>query len=259
MNRAQDEEFARQYWQPSKKAAAEAGIKSALGYAILYDTRVQGGMQEVIKRARVRLGGKVGDVATGKEITEQEFLRAFVDERIKRHLRISAHQRNQAEDLSKQADALEEQAALAEPDRAEELKRQAADKRKKAKQYASNAAALEISANKTRGPSLLALVDSGDLNLYDQQERRIYLKGKPGVAIESLTPGAEQDRTVVGSGVVVSALRISSRSSLAGGGSGGGTSLKCRRSYLGPPSRAVPGPVRANQGPSLAVQPRVNE
>src|SRR5205823_6661226 len=41
MNRAQDEEFARQYWAPAKKSAAEVGIKSALGYAILYDTRVQ--------------------------------------------------------------------------------------------------------------------------------------------------------------------------------------------------------------------------
>ena len=151
-------------------------------------------MQELIKRARTRLGGKVGDVATEKGITEKEFLQAFVDERIKRHLHISAHQKDQAEDLKKEAVALDE-AASVDPDHADALRRQAEEKRKKAKQYTANGAALEISANKTRGPSLLALVDSGDLNLYDGQERKIYLKGKPGVAIESLTPGAAIDQT----------------------------------------------------------------
>src|SRR5262249_45010127 len=99
-----------------------------------------------------------------------------------------------AEDLKNEAAALEN-AAAADPVHADALRSQAEEKRKKAKQYAANAAALEISANRTRGPSLLALVDSGDLNLYDAQERKIYLKGKAGVAIDSLIPGAAIDAT----------------------------------------------------------------
>ncbi len=194
MNRAQDEEFALQYWEPSKKAAREAGIKSALGYVILYDTRIQGGMQQVLKKTHERLGGKVGDTVGTKEITEQEFLRVFVEERVNRNLRISANQKKQAEELNKEAQALEDAAAAA-PDRAPELRGQAADKRKKAKQYAANASALEISANKTRGPSLMALVDSGDLNLYGDTDGKIYLTGKSGVVITGLKSGATIDST----------------------------------------------------------------
>jgi len=194
MNRAQDEEFTRQYWEPSKKAVREAGIKSALGCVILYDTRVQGGMQQVLKKTQERLGGKVGDMIRGREITEQEFLHVFVEERVNRNLRISVNQKKQAEELNKEAQALED-AAVAAPDRAPELRDQAADKRKKAKQYAANASALEISANKTRGPSLRALVDSGDLNLYGDTDGQIYLTGKSGVAITGLKPGATIDST----------------------------------------------------------------
>ncbi len=196
MNRAQDEEFARQYWQPSKKAAREAGIKSALGYVILYDTHVHGGMQYDLKKTRERLGGKPGDTVGGREITEQEFLRVFVDERIQRNLRISANQKKKAEELNKEAQALEDR-AVADPDRAPELRDQAANKRKQAKRNAANAAALEISANKTRGPSLKALVDSGDLNLFGDADGKIYLKGKPGVAINGLKAGATIDSTTL--------------------------------------------------------------
>ena len=196
MNRAQDEEFTRQYWEPSKQSAREAGIKSALGYAILYDTRVQGGVQKVLKKTMELLGGKIGNTVGGKEITEQEFLRVFVEERIQRNLRISANQKSQAEELSKEADALEEEAAMAaDPELAKRLRLQAANKRNMAKQNAANAAALQMSANKTRGPSLRTLVDSGDLNLYGDAEGKIYLKGKSGVAINGLKPGAMIDST----------------------------------------------------------------
>jgi phosphatidylserine/phosphatidylglycerophosphate/cardiolipin synthase-like enzyme/monoamine oxidase/subtilisin family serine protease len=194
MDRAQDEEFTRQYWEPTKKRAAASNIKTALGHVIFYDTKVQGGLDEVQKKTEARLGGKVGDTVGGKQIGEQESLLTFVDERIQRHLRISANQKKKAGELEKIAQALYEQAA-ADVGHGGELIGQAAEKRKKAKQYAANAAALEISAKKTRGPSLMALVDSGDLDLYDGEERRIYLKGKPGVAIDSLKPGAAIDVT----------------------------------------------------------------
>lgn len=194
MNRAQDEEFARQYWEPSARAAKEVGIQSALGYALLYDTRIQGGQQQVLKRTLERLGGTIGDTLMGKAITEQEFLRVFVDERVQRNLRISANQKKQAEELNQEADALEEQAArAADPELARELRQQAADKRKKAKQNAANAAALDISSNKTRGPSWKALVASGDLNLYGDAHGKIHLKGKASVEIAGLEPGATID------------------------------------------------------------------
>jgi len=196
MERAQDEEFARSYWNPAKKSAAEAGIKTALGHVILYDTRVQGGMQQVLKKTKERLGGNVGDIVGGKEITELEFLRAFVEQRIQRNLNISARQKKQAEELNKEAEALEGQAAAAANlELAKGLRLQAANKRKKAKQYVANAAALEISSNKTRGPSLRELVNSSDLNLSGDADGKIYLKGKPGVAITGLEPGATIDST----------------------------------------------------------------
>jgi GH25 family lysozyme M1 (1,4-beta-N-acetylmuramidase)/subtilisin family serine protease/outer membrane protein OmpA-like peptidoglycan-associated protein len=194
MDRAQDEEFTRQYWEPAKRRAAASNIKTALGHAIFYDTKVQGGLDQVQKKTEARLGGKAGDTIGGKQIGEQEALRAFMEERIQRHFRISANQRKLSEDLSKEARELED-AAATDPERAETLRERAAEKRKKAKQNAANAAALVVSANKTRGPSLMALVESGDLDLYDGDERRIYLKGKSGVAIASLSPGAAVDST----------------------------------------------------------------
>src|SRR5882724_1955248 len=195
MDRAQDEEFGRQYWQPAKAKAAKSNIKSALGHAIFYDTRIQGGLEQVAKSVEKRLSGKTGEIVNGKEITEMESLRAFVEERIQRNLRISAYQKKQAAELNKNAQELED-AAAADPARAQELKHQAAEKRKKAKEYAANSAALVVSSTKTRGPTFTALVESGDLDLYDGDAAKIYLKGKPGVAVESLKPGATIDAEV---------------------------------------------------------------
>ena len=192
MDQAQDEEFTRQYWEPAKKKAAAQNVKSALGHAVFYDTRIQGGLDQVSQSTNAKLGGSVGQTVNGKEIAELDSLRTFVDERIQRNLRISVYQKKQAADFEKAAQDLEDQAA-ADPSRANDLKPQAAEKRKKAKQYAANAAALEISSNKTRGPSFAALVESGDLNLYDGAEGKIYLKGKSGVSIVALKPGAAID------------------------------------------------------------------
>lgn len=192
MDQAQDEEFSRQYWEPAKKKAAAQNVKTALGHAIYYDTRIQGGLDQVAKSTDSKLGGAIGQTINGKEISELDSLRTFVDERIQRNLRISAYQKKQAAEIEKAAQDLEDQAA-ADPSRADDFKAQATVKRKKAKQYAANAAALEVSSNKTRGPSFAALVESGDLNLFDGTEGKINLKGKPGVSIMSLKPGATID------------------------------------------------------------------
>jgi carboxypeptidase C (cathepsin A)/GH25 family lysozyme M1 (1,4-beta-N-acetylmuramidase)/subtilisin family serine protease len=194
MDQAQDEEFGRQYWEPAKTKAAKANVKTALGHAIFYDTKIQGGLDQVAKTTETKLGGTIGQTVNGKEISEQDSLRTFVDERIQRNLRISANQKKQAAALNQAAQDLDATAA-ADPERSDDLKKQAAEKRKKAKEYAANAAALEVSSTRTRGPSFAALVDSGDLDLYDGTAAKIYLKGKPGVAIDSLKQGAMIDVT----------------------------------------------------------------
>jgi hypothetical protein len=193
MSQAQDEMFARLYWVPAKRAAAGTGVKSALGHVVFYDTKVQGGLQQVTDETKKRLGGKVDDLAGGRRITEQEFLRVFVQERINRKLRASARQAAQAVTLREEAEALRRQAATAEPTRAKELLNQAARKQREADRNAANARALETSATKTRGPTFRALVEAGDLALMGDSAGQIRLVGKPGVIIQGLRPGATVD------------------------------------------------------------------
>jgi carboxypeptidase C (cathepsin A)/subtilisin family serine protease len=204
MDQAQDEEFDRQYWQPAKSKAAKHNVKSALGHAIFYDTTIQGGVDQVAKSTLGRLGGIVGQIINGREISEQDSLRTFVDERIQRNLRISEYQQKLADKFNQAAQDLED-AAATDATQAAQLKKQAAEKRSKAKQYEANAKALVISSTKTRGPSFAELVDSGDLSLFDGSTSKIHLKGKPGVVIESLYPGATIDIATGGETAVESA------------------------------------------------------
>ena len=199
MDQAQDEEFARQYWQPAKNRAAKYNVKSALGHAIFYDTTIQGGADQVSKSMAGKLGGIAGQTVNGKEISEFDSLRMFVKERIDRNLRISDYQQKTADKLNQAAQDLEDAAAAAaDPAQAAELKKQAAEKSSTAKQFAANSKALQISSTKTRGPSFMELVESGDLNLFDGPTSKIRLKGKPGVEIESLHPGATIDVSSAG-------------------------------------------------------------
>ena len=194
MNQAQDEEFDRQYWQPAKRRAAKHKVKTALGHAIFYDTTIQGSVDRIATSTVAKLGGTVGSVVNGKEISELELLRAFVDERIQLNLAFSAYQQSKSDELNKAAQELEDQAA-GDPAKAVELKSEAAKKRSLAKQFAANSYGLKVSSTKTRGPSFVGLVESGDLDLMDGDAGKIYLKGKPGVVIASLQPGATIDLT----------------------------------------------------------------
>jgi carboxypeptidase C (cathepsin A)/subtilisin family serine protease len=263
MDQAQDEEFDRQYWQPAKSKAAKHNVKSALGHAIFYDTTIQGGVDQVAKSTAAKLGGIVGQISNGKEITEKDSLRTFVDERIQRNLRISEFQNKTADKLNQAAQDLED-AAGADPTQAAELKKQATEKRSKAKQYAANAKALQISSTKTRGPSFVELVESGDLDLVDGVVAKIYLKGKPGVAIESLRSGATIDVTPAGETAV---------ESLSGGESVAATEAAATESVPAPSpyegtammkinSEAVlvsplgePTPTKALAQPTMSTQP----
>ena len=81
MQVAQDMIFNDVYWEPAVKAAGNNGITTPLGFALLYDTKIQGGMESVMSRARAQLGGGIGDIVGEKEITEQAFLLAYAQQR----------------------------------------------------------------------------------------------------------------------------------------------------------------------------------
>ncbi len=84
MQIAQDMVFSQGYWDPAVKAAQKSSIQSPLGYAMLYDTKIQGGMESCMKTAQAKCGGNIGDKISGKEITELDFLKAFNDAREER-------------------------------------------------------------------------------------------------------------------------------------------------------------------------------
>jgi uncharacterized protein YgiM (DUF1202 family) len=84
MQIAQDMVFSQGYWDPAVKAAQKSSIQSPLGYAMLYDTKIQGGMEACMKTAQAKCGGKVGDKINGREIAEIDFLKAFNEAREER-------------------------------------------------------------------------------------------------------------------------------------------------------------------------------
>lgn len=97
MAEAQDELFANNFYQPVVNRAKALGLKTALGVACLYDTRIQGGMDIVITAVSEKLGvSKVGG-----SVDETTWLRTFLDEREARLHRLA--DRREAE--NKQLDA----------------------------------------------------------------------------------------------------------------------------------------------------------
>ncbi|BAZ32086.1 peptidoglycan L-alanyl-D-glutamate endopeptidase CwlK [Cylindrospermum sp. NIES-4074] len=85
MVRAQDDVFSQKYWKPARQTAEKAGIKSALGETIFYDTKIQGGLEAVLESTKQRL--------KDKKYTEQEFLGIFLEEREKRLYAIAKQKR----------------------------------------------------------------------------------------------------------------------------------------------------------------------
>ncbi|CAG0933335.1 Peptidoglycan L-alanyl-D-glutamate endopeptidase CwlK [Thermoflexales bacterium] len=84
MQVAQDLIFSEGYWNPAVKAAQKTGIQSPLGFAMLYDTKIQGGMESCMATARTKCGGDVGAKIDNKTISEIDFLKAFNDAREER-------------------------------------------------------------------------------------------------------------------------------------------------------------------------------
>lgn len=85
MATAQDVVFSELYWKKSVETAITIGVKSKFGFAVIYDTHVQGGLDTVLTR-------------TLKEaphlLSEREFLRLFLRERQGYLLEIAAKKRS---------------------------------------------------------------------------------------------------------------------------------------------------------------------
>ncbi|HSD82642.1 MAG TPA: DUF4157 domain-containing protein, partial [Anaerolineae bacterium] len=84
MQVAQDLIFSQGYWDPAVKAAQKGSIQSPLGFAMLYDTKIQGGMEACMKKANEKCKGNIGAKVEGKAVTELDFLKAFNDAREER-------------------------------------------------------------------------------------------------------------------------------------------------------------------------------
>jgi uncharacterized protein (TIGR02594 family) len=123
MRDTQDNFFSADYWVPAVQAALKHGITSQLGYATLYDAKIQGGMEDSLARAKESLGGIVGATVPrdGQQhrITEAEFLIAFNEAREGRLERIAV--RREGEGKQRDADML--RSSKARPQAFEELAR----------------------------------------------------------------------------------------------------------------------------------------
>ncbi len=123
MRDTQDNFFSADYWVPAVKAALKHGITSQLGYATLYDAKIQGGMEDSLARAKEGQGGIVGATVSrnGQQhrITEAEFLIAFNEAREGRLERIAV--RREGEGKQRDADML--RGSKARPQAFEELAR----------------------------------------------------------------------------------------------------------------------------------------
>ena len=78
MLEAQDSIFEQFYYQPAISKAQQCNLASPLGLAVAYDTRIQGGWNQVLARLTVLLGGSV----VGQNgIEEEEWITTFLNER----------------------------------------------------------------------------------------------------------------------------------------------------------------------------------
>lgn len=73
MEVAQDRVFIKNYWEPTVQLAEKIGVSSKEGLAILYDTKVQGGLETILNRTQRKLKKNA--------LNERQFFSRFLDER----------------------------------------------------------------------------------------------------------------------------------------------------------------------------------
>jgi hypothetical protein len=82
MGKAQEEVFEQNFYRPVIEQAKQIGIKTPLGLACLYDTRIQGGLQDVVTAVSQQLGtATVGETNRAGQVDEPTWLRTFLKER----------------------------------------------------------------------------------------------------------------------------------------------------------------------------------
>lgn len=81
MQAAQDKVASEQYATPALQDMKKYGVKSLAAAQAMYDQRINGGADTILKRTQTALGGKVGDVVDGKAIDEKTFLDTMVQKR----------------------------------------------------------------------------------------------------------------------------------------------------------------------------------
>lgn len=123
MRDTQDAFFSEDFWEPAVRAGLHHGITSQLGFATLYDAKIQGGMEASLESARASLGGIVGSTVErdggAHRITEAELLIAFNQAREGRLERIAQRR----EDQGKTRDAEMLRSSQVRPQAFEELAR----------------------------------------------------------------------------------------------------------------------------------------
>jgi hypothetical protein len=83
MSDAQDSVFDSNFYQPAIQRAQELGIRTPLGLACIYDTRIQGGFKYVFEAVANKLGGGgvVGATGNAGVIEEDVWINTFLNER----------------------------------------------------------------------------------------------------------------------------------------------------------------------------------
>ncbi len=79
MEEAQDAIFDQNFYQPAINRAKTTHVSTPLGLACLYDTKIQGGMDIVLKEVTNKLGGTIGETGPNGPIDEETWIRVFLD------------------------------------------------------------------------------------------------------------------------------------------------------------------------------------
>jgi hypothetical protein len=94
MQAVQDRVASEQYATPALKDMQKHGAKSLAAAQAMYDQRVNGGADRILRDTREALGGKIGDTVNGQKIDEKTFLSTMLQKRTE-----------YLQDLAKKADA----------------------------------------------------------------------------------------------------------------------------------------------------------
>lgn len=94
MKDAQDSIFVERYWNPAAERAIAENLKSPLGFAVFYDTNVQGGLDSCVQRTRAKL-------ENNPAATERQYIKTFLESRRERLLEIYERDKDSADPVKR--------------------------------------------------------------------------------------------------------------------------------------------------------------